>query len=56
MGADEIARFRASPHFAAAVALRRWDDAAKVPGMAVPGIGDYASVIEEALAQLNPAP
>lgn len=30
--------FLAQPHAADAVALRRWDDAAKVPGRVVPGV------------------
>lgn len=50
MSADEAAAFRSSPHCAAAVALRRWDDAAKVPGMVVAGIEDYVTDLEEALA------
>ena len=32
MSPDEVAAFEAEPHFAAAVALRRSDDRAKVPG------------------------
>jgi phosphonate degradation associated HDIG domain protein len=46
---DERRRFEQSPHFAAAVALRRWDDAAKVPGLAVPGIEAYVPDLEAAL-------
>lgn len=53
MSADDAARFRASPHCAEAVALRRWDDAAKVPGMVVAGLEEYVSSIEEALAAYN---
>lgn len=50
MSPDEIARFEASPHFKGAVLLRRWDDAAKVAGMAVSGIDKYVVYLEEALA------
>ena len=36
--------FRAAPHFADAVRLRRWDDAAKVVGMATPDLGHFAAL------------
>jgi predicted HD phosphohydrolase len=41
MGADELAAFRANPDWEAAVELRRWDDAAKVPGLDVPRLDAY---------------
>jgi phosphonate degradation associated HDIG domain protein len=50
MSAGELAEFRRSPHFEAAVALRRWDDAAKVPDMVVPGVEHYVPFLEQALA------
>jgi phosphonate degradation associated HDIG domain protein len=37
----EVAAFERHPHHAAAVRLRRWDDAAKVPGWAVPALAHY---------------
>ncbi|QDU23726.1 phosphonate degradation HD-domain oxygenase [Urbifossiella limnaea] len=46
---DEQAAFRAEPHWQAALALRRWDDAAKVPGLAVPGVEHYRPHLEAAL-------
>jgi phosphonate degradation associated HDIG domain protein len=46
-----VRRFEADGFFAAAVALRRWDDAAKVPGLVVPGLGHYRPVLQTALAQ-----
>jgi phosphonate degradation associated HDIG domain protein len=46
---DEQAAFRAEPHWEPALALRRWDDAAKVPGLAVPGVEHYRPCLEEAL-------
>jgi len=49
MSGAELEEFRASPHFSAAVSLRRWDDAAKVPGMAVPDVNEYVAILEEAL-------
>lgn len=50
MSEAEAALFQSSPHCAGAVALRRWDDAAKVPGMVVAGIEEYVSILEEVLA------
>ncbi|MDR3632978.1 MAG: HD domain-containing protein [Isosphaeraceae bacterium] len=49
MSPAEVEQFRASPHALGAVALRRWDDTAKVPGLVVPGIEEYAPSIEVAL-------
>jgi phosphonate degradation associated HDIG domain protein len=45
-GANELAAFESNPHHSAAVRLRRWDDAAKVPGLAVPGLEHYLGRIE----------
>jgi phosphonate degradation associated HDIG domain protein len=47
--------FEREPCFAAAVALRRWDDAAKVPGLAVPGLEHYRVRLEAALARAGEA-
>jgi phosphonate degradation associated HDIG domain protein len=46
----EVRQFRESPHFAAAISLRRWDDAAKDPDAAVPGLDSYTSIVSEAQA------
>jgi [1-hydroxy-2-(trimethylamino)ethyl]phosphonate dioxygenase len=54
MSAAEVERFRASPYCEGAVALRRWDDAAKVPGMQVAGIDAYVASIEASLAATGP--
>lgn len=43
---DEVAEFERNPHYAAAVALRRWDDLAKVPGMEVPPLAHYRARLE----------
>jgi [1-hydroxy-2-(trimethylamino)ethyl]phosphonate dioxygenase len=45
---DEQRAFEREPHHARAVALRRWDDAAKVPGLAVPGLDHYRPHLEAA--------
>lgn len=41
MGPAEVARFERLKHFEDAVALRRWDDLAKVAGLATPPIEDF---------------
>ena len=46
MTADELARFRSSPWFDAAVELRRADEAAKDPGARVPGLDDWLPTLE----------
>ncbi|MCU0876828.1 MAG: HD domain-containing protein [Pirellulaceae bacterium] len=50
MSTGELEQFRASPHFSAAVLLRRWDEAAKVPGMLVAGIDEYSPDLQAVLA------
>lgn len=46
MTADELARFRSSPSFDAAVGLRRADEAAKDPRAEVPGLDDWLPTLE----------
>ena len=43
---EEARRFEQQPHWRSAVALRRWDDAAKVPGLAVPGLEHYRACLQ----------
>jgi phosphonate degradation associated HDIG domain protein len=50
MSADQMAQFQASPHFADAVLLRRWDEAAKTPRMPVRGIEEYLPDLRVALS------
>jgi [1-hydroxy-2-(trimethylamino)ethyl]phosphonate dioxygenase len=45
MAAGELAAFQAMPRWSDAVALRRWDDAGKVDGAAVPGLGSYEPLL-----------
>jgi gamma-butyrobetaine dioxygenase len=45
MAAGELAAFRATPGWAGAVALRRWDDAGKVDGAAVPDLANYVPLL-----------
>jgi OPA family glycerol-3-phosphate transporter-like MFS transporter len=48
MTPEEVERFRQGPHAEAAVALRRWDDAAKVPGLATPDLEHFRPHLERA--------
>lgn len=48
MSAEEAVSFRAHALHAAAVALRRWDDAAKVPNLATPSLEHFAQHVERA--------
>lgn len=45
MSAEEAEEFLRGPHAEAAIALRRADDAAKVKGLAVPGLGSYRELV-----------
>jgi gamma-butyrobetaine dioxygenase len=44
----EVEAFRREPFHEDAVRLRRWDDQAKVPGLAVPGLKHYRARLEAA--------
>lgn len=43
---DEAHAFESNAYFQDAVSLRRWDDAAKIPGLAVPPIEHYRVILE----------
>jgi phosphonate degradation associated HDIG domain protein len=45
MAAEEIAAFEALPGYAEAVRLRRWDEGAKVKGLATPGFSHFAAYV-----------
>jgi phosphonate degradation associated HDIG domain protein len=45
----EVAEFEQSPYFCDALRLRGWDDAAKVPGLEVPGLEYYRERLQAAL-------
>ncbi len=49
MSPEEVRHFEREPGFRAAVAVRRWDDGAKVPGLAVPGLDHYRPCLEAVL-------
>lgn len=46
MTADEVQQFANAPWASDAVRLRRWDDAAKVPGLSVPALAHYRGLLE----------
>ncbi len=50
MTAQEVQEFEKNPHFANAVRLRRWDDAAKRANWEVPGVQTYRPLIARLLA------
>jgi gamma-butyrobetaine dioxygenase len=50
MTSEEIRAFEGEAHWREAVRLRRWDDAAKVPRLAVPELDHYRERIESLLA------
>ncbi len=47
----EVAEFERHPHFRAAIALRRWDDLAKIAGLAVPALEHYRPRLERVLRE-----
>jgi gamma-butyrobetaine dioxygenase len=49
LSAEQAQRFLAGPHAEAAVALRRWDEAAKVPGLPTPGLEHFRPYLQQAL-------
>lgn len=50
MSDAEVRRFEAKPHYEIALELRKIDDEAKVPGLAVPGLQTYRPIAERVLA------
>ena len=55
MSAVEANAFRANPHFEAAVALRRWDDEAKIPNLVTPPLDHFIAHVEQAARNSNPS-
>ena len=48
MNDEQAADFLRNPFAKAAIALRRWDDAAKVPGLRVPNAAYYLPMLQAA--------
>jgi [1-hydroxy-2-(trimethylamino)ethyl]phosphonate dioxygenase len=49
MDEEEAAKFLRNPFAQTAIALRQWDDEAKVPGLSVPNAGYYLPTLHAAL-------
>lgn len=49
MSPEEVHGFEQQPRFRSAVAVRRWDDRAKVPGLSIPGLEHYRLCLEAVL-------
>jgi phosphonate degradation associated HDIG domain protein len=49
MSKDEVAQFESDPFYADSVRLRKWDDAAKIPGLDVPGPTAYHDQLNSCL-------
>jgi predicted HD phosphohydrolase len=49
MSAHEADQFERQPRFRSAVAVRRWDDAAKVSGLVVPALEHYRGCLETSM-------
>lgn len=54
MSPAEVKDFEMSPHYSGAVRLRRWDDEAKVPDLAVPELETYRPLLESLLRPATP--
>jgi predicted HD phosphohydrolase len=46
---EEVAEFRALPFAEDAIRIRRWDEAAKVPGVQTPDLEHYRATLQAAL-------
>jgi len=49
MSTAEVMQFQSHPFSRDAIALRRWDDTAKIPGHPTPGVQHYAPIIVHVL-------
>lgn len=55
MGAEEAAAFEADPLFLPILRMRRWDEAAKVPGLETPTLSSYRPLIVQHVAAASAA-
>lgn len=46
---EEVAAFRETPHFEAALTLRGWDESAKIAGLATPDVNHFRPYLKAAL-------
>lgn len=54
LNTDERLRFEAQPGFVTAMALRSRDDHATIPGLDVPGLDHYSSMVADLASRLAP--
>ena len=47
----EAEQFRKNPHLEAALALRRWDEEAKIPGLQTPDLDHFRPYLEDSLVR-----
>jgi [1-hydroxy-2-(trimethylamino)ethyl]phosphonate dioxygenase len=52
LNAEEVQRFESHAYAKDAVRLRRWDDRAKIAGLAVPNLAHYAATLRRALPKM----
>jgi gamma-butyrobetaine dioxygenase len=53
MSADEVQTFEATLGFREAIALRRWDDEAKIPELQIPDLEHYRADLEASLIRAD---
>jgi len=49
LGVAEMRWFETNPHHHEAIRLRRWDEAAKIPGLQVPNVSSYTELLRRIL-------
>ena len=54
MSAEEVSSFARLPGADDAIRLRRWDDAGKVDGLAVPGLAEYTELLGRVVRSASP--
>jgi phosphonate degradation associated HDIG domain protein len=52
MTSDEVREFKAHRYHREALALRAWDDQAKIPNLVTPSLGEYKALINMVAAQI----
>ncbi|MEM7314814.1 MAG: phosphonate degradation HD-domain oxygenase [Planctomycetota bacterium] len=55
MSDDELEKFRSSPHWEAALDLRKWDDTAKVEGLETPNLEHFLGYVDQVVLTAEPS-
>jgi [1-hydroxy-2-(trimethylamino)ethyl]phosphonate dioxygenase len=53
---EEVAAFRAHPHFKASIRLRGWDETAKIQGLVTPPLAHFLDTVARVLAENHSSP